>query len=120
MLRFDGFDDAQRAHCDSEPIPHFLGRGLGKLKPVNHLENYNFYWRPWPQTSLYSAIQPAQVLPRITILIPLLEEPRILHHLLYHFQRLDYPRTHLEVMLILKDGDAETQTALLTTKLPSW
>ena len=43
MLRFDGFDAAQRAHCDNEPIPNFLGRGLGKLKPVNHLENYNFY-----------------------------------------------------------------------------
>ena len=61
-----------------------------------------------------------QVLPRITILIPLLEEPRILHHLLYHLQRLDYPRTHLEVMLILEDGDVETQTALLATELPSW
>ena len=61
-----------------------------------------------------------QVLPRITILIPLLEEPRILHHLLYHLQRLDYPRTHLEVMLILEDGDVETQTALLATDLPSW
>ena len=61
-----------------------------------------------------------QVLPRITILIPLLEEPRILHHLLYHLQRLDYPRTHLEVMLILEDDDVETQTALLATDLPSW
>ena len=61
-----------------------------------------------------------QVLPRITILIPLHEEPRILHHLLYHLQRLDYPRTHLEVMLILEDGDVETQTALLATELPSW
>ena len=53
-----------------------------------------------------------QVLPRITILIPLLKEPRILHHLLYHLQRLDYPPTHLEVMLILEHGDVETQTAL--------
>ena len=61
-----------------------------------------------------------QVLPRVTVLIPLLEEPRILHHLLYHLQRLDYPRTHLEVMLILEDGDVETQTALLAAKLPSW
>ena len=39
-----------------------------------------------------------QVLPRVTVLIPLLEEPRILHHLFYHLQRLDYPRTHLQVM----------------------
>ena len=61
-----------------------------------------------------------QVLPRVTVLIPLLEELRILHHLLYHLQRLDYPRTHLEVMLILEDGDVETQTALLAAKLPSW
>ena len=62
----------------------------------------------------------AKFLRRITILIPLLEEPRILHHLLYHLQKLDYPRTHLEVMLILEDGDVETQTALLATELPSW
>ena len=61
-----------------------------------------------------------QVLPRVTVLIPLLEELRILHHLLYHLQKLDYPRTHLEVMLILEDGDVETQTALLAAKLPSW
>ena len=61
-----------------------------------------------------------QVLPRVTVLIPWLEEPRILHHLFYYLQRLDYPRTHLEVMLILEDGDVETQTALLAAKLPSW
>ena len=120
MLRFDGFDVAQRAHCDSEPIPHFLGRGLGKLKPVNHLENYNFIGALGQKPASAASSNRPQVLPRITILIPLLKEPRILHHLLYHLQRLDYPRTHLEVMLILEDSDAETQTALLTTKLPSW
>jgi hypothetical protein len=46
VLRCDGCDAAQRAHCDIEPISHLLGRGLSKLKPVNLLENHNFYWRP--------------------------------------------------------------------------
>ena len=54
---------------------------------------------------------------RITVLIPFLEELRMLHHLLYHLQRLDYPRTYLEVILILEDDDVEFETAFLAAKL---
>ena len=120
MLRCDRFDAKQQLYYRIEPIAHLLRRGLGKFKPVDHLENHNFIGALGQKRASAAPSKRPQVLPGITVLIPLLEEPRILHHLLHHLQRLDYPRTHLEVILILEDGDVETQTELLAAKLPRW
>ncbi|MGB0540853.1 MAG: glycosyltransferase, partial [Paracoccaceae bacterium] len=98
----------------------FLGVALASLSLSTILKITIFIGALGQKPASAMPSERPQVLPRVTVLIPLLEEPRILHHLLYHLQRLDYPRTHLEVMLILEDGDVETQTALLAAKLPSW
>ena len=98
----------------------FLSVALGSLNLSTILKITIFIGALGQKPASATPSERPQVLPRVTVLIPLLEEPRILHHLLYHLQRLDYPRTHLEVMLILEDGDVETQTALLAAKLPSW
>ena len=98
----------------------FLGVALARLSLSTFLKITIFIGALSQKPASAAPSERPQVLPHVTVLIPLLEEPRILHHLLYHLQRLDYPRTHLQVMLIMEDGDVETQTALLAAKLPSW
>jgi glycosyltransferase involved in cell wall biosynthesis len=58
------------------------------------------------------------VLPRVSILVPLLQEAEIAGTLLNNLQRLRYPRALLEVILIVEADDDVTRTALSQFTLP--
>ncbi len=60
------------------------------------------------------------VLPRISLLIPLYQEVKTLPALVSHLNALEYPRTHLEVRLLLEEDDNDTRTALRFQKLPDF
>ncbi|WP_308917391.1 glycosyltransferase family 2 protein [Jannaschia sp. LMIT008] len=57
-------------------------------------------------------------LPRMSILVPLNDEPAIVPRLVERMSDLDYPGPLLEVMLILEAGDARTLAALDAIDLP--
>jgi cellulose synthase/poly-beta-1,6-N-acetylglucosamine synthase-like glycosyltransferase len=59
-------------------------------------------------------------LPRISMLVPLLHESEISKALLRRLQRLTYPRSLLEVILVLEEHDEITRAALAKTPLPPW
>jgi cellulose synthase/poly-beta-1,6-N-acetylglucosamine synthase-like glycosyltransferase len=59
-------------------------------------------------------------LPRISMLVPLYKEQEIASALLKRLERLDYPRSLLEVLLVLEEKDEVTRAALAQTPLPPW
>jgi hypothetical protein len=59
-------------------------------------------------------------LPRVSILVPLLEEKEIAGHLIRRLTRLTYPKSLLEVVLVLEEEDAVTRATLERTALPPW
>lgn len=59
-----------------------------------------------------------ELLPRISLLIPLYQEARIAPHLLAALEAIDYPQDRLEVLLLLEADDAETREALAALKPP--
>ncbi|KUF12150.1 glycosyl transferase [Pseudoponticoccus marisrubri] len=58
--------------------------------------------------------------PRVTILVPLFREAEIATTLVTRLSRVTYPRTLLEVILVLEAEDAVTRAALARTELPPW
>ncbi len=59
-------------------------------------------------------------LPVVSILVPLYKERDIASALLKRLQRLTYPKTALDVVLILEEDDAQTQAAVEAAPLPPW
>ncbi|WP_210526953.1 glycosyltransferase family 2 protein [Rubellimicrobium arenae] len=59
-------------------------------------------------------------LPVISVLVPLYREREIAGTLLRRIGRLDYPRDHLDLCLIVEDDDALTRDALEAVQLPPW
>lgn len=59
-------------------------------------------------------------LPRVSLLVPLLREADIAGTLLKRLERLEYPRSLLEVALILEEDDNQTREILSHTRLPPW
>ncbi|NIZ61503.1 glycosyl transferase [Sedimentitalea sp. CY04] len=59
-------------------------------------------------------------LPRISMLVPLYHESEISKALLRRLKRLTYPRSLLEVILVLEEHDKITRTALTKATLPQW
>ena len=57
-------------------------------------------------------------LPVYTILVPLYREANVASRIVAAIDRLDYPRSKLDVKLIVESDDAETQAALAATGLP--
>jgi glycosyltransferase XagB len=57
-------------------------------------------------------------LPIYTVLVPLFREGRILPALVERLKRLDYPREHLQVLLLIEDDDDETQSAANSYPFP--
>ena len=70
-----------------------------------------------PKTALYGL---PDVLPKVSILIPLYKEKDIASQLIVRLERLDYPRSHLEILLVLESHDCQTKACLAALKLPSW
>ncbi|UWQ21078.1 glycosyltransferase [Jannaschia sp. W003] len=62
----------------------------------------------------------AAPLPRLSILVPLHDEPRIVPALLRRMEALRYPRSALEVLLVVEAGDRATRAALADAALPAW
>lgn len=59
-------------------------------------------------------------LPRISILVPLLNEREIAGALIARLAKLTYPKSLLEVVLVLEQGDTMTKQTLARTILPPW
>ncbi len=58
--------------------------------------------------------------PRISVLVPLYRETEIAHHLVHRLSRLTYPKSLLDVVLVLEETDTLTQEAIADTILPDW
>ncbi|MGJ5618527.1 glycosyltransferase family 2 protein [Sulfitobacter sp. MF3-043] len=59
-------------------------------------------------------------LPRVSILVPLLKEKEIAGALITRLARLTYPKSLLNVVLVLEQGDTVTRRTIARTDLPEW
>ena len=59
-------------------------------------------------------------LPRVSVLVPLLHEKEIATALIARLTRLTYPKSLLQIVLVLEEGDAMTRETIARTTLPSW
>jgi cellulose synthase/poly-beta-1,6-N-acetylglucosamine synthase-like glycosyltransferase len=57
-------------------------------------------------------------LPIYTILIPIFKEAQVIHSLLAHLDKMDYPKNKLDVRLLLEENDQETIQAVRSYRLP--
>ncbi|WP_341212034.1 glycosyltransferase family 2 protein [uncultured Limimaricola sp.] len=62
----------------------------------------------------------ADMLPVVTLLVPLFREGPMVAALLDRLARLDYPHDRLDLCLIVEADDTETRDALTRILLPSW
>ncbi|MBF9032451.1 glycosyltransferase [Rhodobacterales bacterium HKCCE3408] len=58
--------------------------------------------------------------PVITLLVPLFGERDVAHDILARIDRLDWPRSRLDVIFVLEEGDETTRGALNRCALPHW
>lgn len=58
--------------------------------------------------------------PRVSLLVPLFREEEIAQTLVERLSRLTYPKSLLDVILVLEAGDTLTRTTLSRTDLPPW
>jgi cellulose synthase/poly-beta-1,6-N-acetylglucosamine synthase-like glycosyltransferase len=65
-----------------------------------------------PVSDTEVALLDESLLPRFTILVPLYREAAVLPGLVAAIDRLDYPKTKLDVKLLLEEDDSETLDAL--------
>ncbi|MEQ6247487.1 glycosyltransferase family 2 protein [Sulfitobacter sp. HNIBRBA3233] len=63
---------------------------------------------------------PAFPLPRVSVLVPLLEEKEIAEKLIGRLSRLTYPKSLLEVVLVLEAEDEITRDTIARTNMPDW
>ena len=68
-----------------------------------------------PQTSIAGRKRP-----KVSILVPLFKEPEISGELVNRLSRLTYPRSLLDVVLVLEENDTLTRNAIRSSALPSW
>ncbi|MEQ8898793.1 MAG: glycosyltransferase [Roseovarius sp.] len=59
-------------------------------------------------------------LPRVSVLVPLFRETEIVHELVARLTRLTYPKSLLDVVLVLEEEDDATREALAGIDLPPW
>jgi cellulose synthase/poly-beta-1,6-N-acetylglucosamine synthase-like glycosyltransferase len=59
-------------------------------------------------------------LPKVSVLVPLLQEKEIAGKLIQRLTRLTYPKSLLEVVLVLEADDTVTRDTIARTKMPSW
>ena len=59
-------------------------------------------------------------LPTMTIFVPLHDEPGIAAPLTQRLSRLQYPRSRLDVCIVVEAGDTRTRDALRDADLPAW
>jgi cellulose synthase/poly-beta-1,6-N-acetylglucosamine synthase-like glycosyltransferase len=66
------------------------------------------------------ALADRRPLPRITLLVPLYDEPAMIGPLVAALDRSDYPRALMDVKLLLEERDAATRAAVAEFDLPPW
>ena len=72
-----------------------------------------------PHARNRSPVPRGRPLPTYTVLVPLYREgPAVVGALLSSLSRLDYPRTRLEILLLVEAGDRVTQESLSRVALP--
>lgn len=59
-------------------------------------------------------------MPRVSVLVPLLHEKEIAGQLIARLNRLTYPKSLLNIVLVLEAGDDTTRATLARTDLPDW
>lgn len=59
-------------------------------------------------------------LPRVSVLVPLLKEKEIAGKLIERLGRLTYPKSLLNVILVLEEGDTVTRETIDRTEMPPW
>ncbi|MGA9411314.1 MAG: glycosyltransferase [Roseobacter sp.] len=59
-------------------------------------------------------------MPRVSVLVPLLKETEIAEQLIHRLGQLTYPKSLLNVVLVLEESDALTRDTINRTKLPDW
>ena len=59
-------------------------------------------------------------LPRVSVLVPLLKEKEIAGQLIARLSKLTYPKSLLNVVLVLEEGDETTRQTIARTELPDW
>lgn len=90
-------------------------RTAGAVVQINAAREFSRNWR-----SRRALTIPPDELPSTSLMIPLFKEPEMLGPILQNLERLDYPRSKLEALLILEAGDTSTETALSGVTLPPW
>jgi cellulose synthase/poly-beta-1,6-N-acetylglucosamine synthase-like glycosyltransferase len=71
---------------------------------------------PMPAPRDYAAFP----LPKVSVLVPLLKEKEIAEKLIQRLTRLTYPKSLLEVVLVLEADDTVTRDTIARTDMPSW
>lgn len=59
-------------------------------------------------------------LPRVSVMVPLLREKEIATALIARLTQLTYPKSLLQVVLVLEEGDELTAQTIARTPLPAW
>ncbi|MEM1384252.1 MAG: glycosyltransferase [Pseudomonadota bacterium] len=59
-------------------------------------------------------------MPRVSLLVPLYREAEMIPRLIDGLTALDYPRSLLEVKILLEENDNATQAAIAEMRLPDW
>ncbi len=59
-------------------------------------------------------------LPRVSVLVPLLKEKEIASALIARLSRLTYPKSLLNVVLVLEENDHVTRDTIARTDIPAW
>ena len=59
-------------------------------------------------------------LPKVSILVPLLKEKEIAGALIKRLSRLTYPKSLLNIVLVLEESDQVTRATIARTELPPW
>ncbi|MFK7881491.1 glycosyltransferase [Roseobacter sp.] len=59
-------------------------------------------------------------MPRVSVLVPLLKEKEIAGQLIKRLSKLTYPKSLLNIVLVLEEGDDLTRQTIAQTELPEW
>lgn len=59
-------------------------------------------------------------LPIYTILVPMYKEAGVIPHLIRNLEKLDYPKSKLDVRLLIEEDDVETKELLSSMNLPAY
>ena len=88
------------------------------LKIIATLSEFRGTGKPLPSAA--HPTQPNRIPPVISLLVPLFQEDDIAPRLVSRLGRLNYPKTLLDVLLIVEEDDIRTREALSRSGLPPW